>query len=79
MLKDTFGQDITFWGGAIDAQHVLPFAIPEQVRAEVRQNIAIFKPGGGFVFNNVHNIQAGVPPENILALFETAYEHGFYD
>jgi uroporphyrinogen decarboxylase len=79
MLKDTFGKDITFWGGAIDAQHVLPFATPEQVRAEVRQNIEILKPGGGFVFNNVHNIQAGVPPENILALFETAYEYGFYD
>jgi uroporphyrinogen decarboxylase len=79
MLKDTFGQDITFWGGAIDTQHVLPFATPEQVRAEVRQNIEIFKPGGAFVFNNVHNIQAGVPPENMVALFETAYEHGFYD
>lgn len=79
MLKETFGQEITFWGGAIDAQHVLPFATPEQVREQVRQNIEIFKPGGGFVFNNVHNIQAGVPPENIVALFETAYESGFYD
>jgi uroporphyrinogen decarboxylase len=49
------------------------------VREEVRKNIEIFKPGGGFVFNNVHNIQAGVPPENIVALFETAYDCGFYD
>jgi uroporphyrinogen decarboxylase len=79
MLKGTFGREITFWGGAIDAQHILPFGTPEQVRQEVRQNIEVFKPGGGFVFNNVHNIQAGVPPENILALFETAYEFGFYD
>jgi uroporphyrinogen decarboxylase len=79
MLKETFGSEITFWGGAIDTQHVLPFATPEQVREETRQNIEIFKPGGGFVFNNVHNIQAGVPPQNIEALFETAYEYGFYD
>jgi uroporphyrinogen decarboxylase len=79
MLKKSFGREITFWGGAIDTQHILPFATPEEVRAEVRKNIEIFKPGGGFVFNNVHNIQAGVPPENIVALFETAYDCGFYD
>jgi uroporphyrinogen decarboxylase len=79
MLKETFGRDMTFWGGAIDTQHILPFATPERVREEVHQNIEILKPGGGFVFNNVHNIQAGVPPENIVALFETAYEFGFYD
>ena len=41
-------------------------------------NLSVFKPGGGYVFNNVHNIQAGVPPENIVALYEAAYEHGFY-
>jgi uroporphyrinogen decarboxylase len=79
LLKKSFGREITFWGGAIDTQHILPFATPEEVRAEVRKNIEIFKPGGGFVFNNVHNIQAGVPPENIVALFETAYDCGFYD
>jgi uroporphyrinogen decarboxylase len=79
MLKETFGQDITFWGGAIDSQHVLPFVAPGQVKEEARRNIEVFKPGGGFVFNNVHNIQAGVPPENIIALYEAAYEFGFYD
>jgi len=79
MLKETFGQNIALWGGAIDTQHILPFVTAERVREEVRRNIEIFKPGGGFVFNNVHNIQAGVPPENIIALFETAYEFGFYD
>ena len=78
-LKNEYGKDIVFWGGGIDAQHVLPFASPQEVRAEVCKNLAIFKPGGGYVFNNVHNIQADVPPENILALYEAAYEYGFYD
>jgi uroporphyrinogen decarboxylase len=56
----------------------LPFATPEQVKKEVQKNVGIFKPGGGYVFNNVHNIQAGVPPENIVAMYEAAYEFGFY-
>jgi uroporphyrinogen decarboxylase len=77
-LKDQFGKQLTFWGGAIDAQKILPFATPEEVRQEVRKNIEIFKPSGGYIFNNVHNIQAGVPAENILALYEAAYEFGFY-
>jgi len=78
-LKETFGKYIAFWGGAINSQHTLPFATPDQVRQEVCQNIAIFKPDGGYVFNNVHNIQAGVPPENIVALYEAAYAYGFYE
>jgi uroporphyrinogen decarboxylase len=77
-LKDTYGGDIVFWGGGIDSQHVLPFASPDEVREEVRRNVESFKPGGGYVFNNVHNIQAGVPPENILAMYEAAWEFGFY-
>ena len=77
-LKCDFGQDLVFWGGAVDSQHTLPFATPKQVKAEARQNIEIFKPGGGYVFNNVHNIHAGVPPENIVALYQAAYEFGFY-
>ncbi len=79
LLKERFGGKLVFWGGGIDAQHVLPFASAEQVREDVRKNVEIFKPGGGYVFNNVHNIQAGVPPENIVALFDAAYEFGFYD
>jgi uroporphyrinogen decarboxylase len=75
-LKEKFGRRISFWGGGIDSQHVLPFASPEKVRQQVRDNLAIFKPGGGYVFNNVHNIQAGVPAENIVALFDAAYEFG---
>ncbi|MBU0616272.1 MAG: uroporphyrinogen decarboxylase family protein [Planctomycetes bacterium] len=78
-LKRKFGQQIAFWGGGIDAQHVLPFARPAEIKEHVRRNIGAFKPGGGYVFNNVHNVQCGVPPENIVALFDAAYEFGFYD
>ena len=78
-LKARFGDRLTFWGGAIDAQHVLPTASPEEVRRHVRKNLDALKPGGGYVFNNVHNVQAGVPPENIVALFDAAYEFGFYE
>jgi len=77
-LKERFGKRLAFWGGAIDAQHVLPSETPEAVREHVRRNLDIWKPGGGYVFNNVHNIQAGVPPENVVALFDAAYEYGFY-
>ncbi len=77
-LKKQFGNHIVFWGGGIDAQHVLPFATPDKVKKEVHQSLEIFKPGGGYVFNNVHNIQAGVPAENIIAMYEAAYEFGFY-
>jgi uroporphyrinogen decarboxylase len=77
-LKSQFGKQLVFWGGAIDAQHVLPSASPEVIREHVRRNLEIWKPGGGYVFNNVHNIQADVPPENVVALYEAAYEYGFY-
>lgn len=78
MLKQRYGRDMVFWGGGCDAQHVLPYATPEQVREEVRRNMEIFKPGGGYVFNGIHNIQADVPPENVVALFDAAYEYGAY-
>jgi hypothetical protein len=68
-LKKEFGNDIVFWGGGIDTQKTLPFGSPDEVYREVRKNIDIFSPGGGFVFNTVHNIQSNVPPENILAMF----------
>ncbi|MDD5519767.1 MAG: uroporphyrinogen decarboxylase family protein [Kiritimatiellae bacterium] len=77
-LKKDFGDKLVFWGGACDSQHILPFAAPEKVREDVRKNIEAFKPGGGYVFNNVHNIQAGVPAQNIVALYDAAYEFGFY-
>jgi uroporphyrinogen decarboxylase len=77
-LKQRFGDRLVFWGGGIDSQHVLPRGTPDQVRANVRANLDAFKPGGGYVFNNVHNIQADVPPENILALYDAALEFGSY-
>jgi uroporphyrinogen decarboxylase len=78
-LKEKFGKDMVFWGGAIDSQRVLPVASPEEIRRQVGENLQALKLGGGYVFNNVHNIQAGVPPENIVALYDAAYEFGFYE
>ncbi len=68
-LKRRFGEQITFWGGGVDTQHTLPFGSPEDVRREVEERIRIFGPGGGFVFNTIHNVQARVPVENLLALY----------
>ena len=78
-LKQRFGKRLAFWGGGVDAQHILPRGTPEEVADDVRRNVRAFMPGGGYVFNNVHNIQGEVPPENIVALFNTAYECGFYE
>lgn len=77
-LKERYGDRLTFWGGGIDTQHVLSFGTTEQVHQDVRKNIDALKPGGGYVFNSVHNIQAGVPAKNIVATFDAAYEYGFY-
>ncbi len=78
-LKEKFGSKVVLWGGACDTQHILPFASPQEVAKHVRANMEIFKKGGGYVFNNVHNIQADVPVENIIAMFDAAYEAGFYN
>ena len=77
-LKTEFGDRLAFWGGGVDSQHVLPRGTPAEVRENVRANLEAFKPGGGYVFNNVHNIQADVPPENILAMYDAALEFGGY-
>lgn len=77
-LKDRYGDRLTFWGGGVETQSTLPFGTPAQVRAEVAERIAIFAPGGGFVFNPVHNIQPSTPPENIIAAYEAALEFGRY-
>lgn len=69
-LKKEFGKEITFWGGGVDTQKILPLETPEEVREQIKKNIEIFSHGGGFVFNTVHNIQANVPIENILAMIE---------
>ena len=70
MLKDTFGDRLVFWGGGVDTQHTLPFGSPEDVRREVAERLRIFAPGGGFVFNTVHNIQADVPVANLRAMLD---------
>jgi uroporphyrinogen decarboxylase len=77
-LKKEFGKEIVFWGGGCDTQKVLPLGTPQEVENEVRKRIQDFAPGGGFVFNQVHNIQAGVPPENIMAMYETVKKYGRY-
>jgi uroporphyrinogen-III decarboxylase len=69
-LKDRYGNKLTFWGGGIDTQHTLPFGTPQEIDRQVRERMEVFGPGGGFVFAAVHNIQAGVPTENLLALFQ---------
>ena len=78
-LKKEFGDKIVFWGGGVESQKILPFGKPGEVKENVRQNMECFKPGGGYVFNGVHNVQSGVAPENIEAMFDAAYEYGFYD
>ena len=77
-LKRLFGKDITFYGGGVDTQEVLPHGTPQQVRDEVKRRIDDLAPGGGFVFNTVHNIQADVPPENILAMWQAVHDFGVY-
>ncbi len=75
-LKKEFGGKIVFWGGGCDTQRVLQTATPDEVREHVRQRLAVFKPGGGYVFNQVHNIQPNVPADNIIAMLDAAYEYG---
>ncbi len=73
-LKRDFGGQLTFWGGGCDTREVLTGGTPDQVRENVRQLVSVWRPGGGFVFQQVHNIMADVPPENIVAMFEAARE-----
>ena len=75
-LKSRFGDDVVFWGAGVDTQRTLPFGTPEEVRAEVRENVRIFGTGGGFVFNTIHNVQARVPAANLVALYEAVREWG---
>ena len=77
-LKTNYGDKFIFWGGGINPQQTLPFGTPEEVKAEVARNVETFKPNGGFMFNNVHNIQSNIPIENLLAMFDTLKEHWNY-
>ncbi len=69
-MKREFGDRLTFWGGGCDTQHVLPYGTTDDVRREVRRRVVDLAPGGGFVFCPVHNIQTGVSPENIVAMYD---------
>ena len=69
-LKREFGRDLTFWGGGCDTGHILPDGSPEEVARHVCEQVEIGRKGGGFVFQQVHNIMANVPPENIVAMFD---------
>jgi hypothetical protein len=75
-LKSRFDDRLVFWGGGVDTQRVLPFGTPEEVRVQVHEHIRIFGAGGGFVFNTIHNVQASVPVENILALYQAVKDFG---
>jgi uroporphyrinogen decarboxylase len=77
-LKKEFGKDICFWGAGVDTQQKLPYGSPQEVEDEVKRNIDLLAPGGGFVFATVHNIVEGVPAENVIAAFQTAKEYGKY-
>ena len=73
-LKTEFGADITFWGGGCDTASILNKATPEAVREHVLERCRIFAPGGGFIFNTIHNILPEVPAENTLAAYEAVKE-----
>jgi hypothetical protein len=73
-LKQKYGRDLTFWGGGVDTQKVLPFGKPSEVREQVLRTCDIFSKDGGFVFNTVHNMQAKVPVENVVAMLEAIQE-----
>ena len=75
-LKKEFSKDITFWGGGCDTQKVLPFGTPREVTEEVKRRVGDLVPGGGFVFSQVHVIQAGTPPENIMAMYDAVGKYG---
>ena len=77
-LKRDFGDQLSFWGGGVDTQQVLPYASLPEIRDHVRRAFDILAPGGGFVFAPVHNIQADIAPERILAVYETALERRKY-
>lgn len=77
-LKKRFGNIITFWGGLCNSQFTLPFGTPKQIKEEVKRNFKCFKPGGGYIAANIHNITAEVPPKNIVEMFEAAIENRAY-
>ncbi len=74
LLKEKYGDKITFWGAGIDTQNMLPFGTPQQVRAQSLERLEAFSKGGGFMFNAIHNVQALTPIENFVAMTEAVKE-----
>jgi len=73
-LKSVYGERLVFWGAGVNTQQTLPFGTPGEVREEVLRRCEIFAPGGGFVFNTIHNIQADTPVANIVAMLDAVAE-----
>ncbi len=78
VLKREFGRDIVFWGGGSNTRDILPCGTPQEIREDVKRRIDILGRDGGFVFNPIHNIMTDVPPENVIAMYDAAYEFGQY-
>ena len=77
-LKEMFGSKLVFWGGSVDPQFTFPFGTPKDVRKEVIERIRDFAPGGGYVFNSIHNVQPGIPIENLIAFYDAFHEYCDY-
>jgi uroporphyrinogen decarboxylase len=73
-LKAQFGKDLVLWGGGCDTHRILSGGTPEEVRRHVKEQVSILRQGGGFVFQQVHNILADVPPQNIVAMYNAVRE-----
>jgi uroporphyrinogen decarboxylase len=69
-LKREYGKDLCLWGGGCDTQGVLPHGTPHEIVEDVRRRVNVLAPGGGFVFQQIHNVMADVPPENVVAMLE---------
>lgn len=78
VLKQRFGDQVTFWGGGVDTQQVLPFGTPEEIRAQVSERIEVLGANGGFVFNPGHNVQAGIPVDNLISLYQSVNDSRNY-
>lgn len=75
-LKDRYGRQVTFWGGGVDTQQTLPFGAPQEVYEQVRRRIEVFNSPTGMVFNAIHNVQAQMPVDNLLAMFRAIADSG---
>jgi len=77
-LKQEYGDYLTFWGASCDTQETLPYGSPSEIREETKRRILDRKPGGGYVFAPIHNLQTGISPANIMAMYETFFEYRDY-